>query len=315
MAGKVLISGGAGFVASHLCDRFLNDGWHVLAVDNFCTGRMGNVAHLLSHPRFSFLEQDVSEPFTVDGPLDAILHFASPASPVDYLNLPVETLKVGSVATMHLLDLARLKGAKFLMASTSEIYGDPLEHPQRETYLGNVSSIGPRSVYDEAKRFSEAAVMCWNRTFGVDTRLIRIFNTYGPRMKTGDGRVVSNFLVQALRGEKLTVYGDGSQTRSFCFVADLVDGIVRVLEHGNHMPYNLGNPVEFTMLELVQEIERLLGKQDVVYMPLPKDDPTRRKPDITRATTELGWEPTVPLQQGLALMLEDIRTRLANGDD
>jgi dTDP-glucose 4,6-dehydratase len=314
MAKRVLISGGAGFVPSHLCDRFLLDGWDVLAVDNFCTGRQSNIAHLQGNPHFDLLEQDVSTPFQVAGPLDAVLHFASPASPVDYLRLPIETLQVGSLGTMNLLEIAREKKARFLMASTSEIYGDPLEHPQRESYLGNVSSIGPRSVYDEAKRFSEAAVMGWRNARGVDTRIIRIFNTYGPRMKSGDGRVVSNFIVQALRGEKLTVYGDGQQTRSFCYVSDLVDGIVRVLERGDHMPYNLGNPGEFTMLELVQEIGKLTGDLDVDYLPLPKDDPTRRKPDITRATTELGWMPKVPLHEGLVAMIADLRQRLAAGD-
>ena len=311
---RVVISGGAGFVPSHLCDRLLADGWDVLALDNFCTGRASNVAHLNGNPHFELWEQDVSRPFEVAGPVSAVLHFASPASPIDYLNLPIETLQVGSLGTMNLLDLAHKKGARFLMASTSEIYGDPLEHPQRESYLGNVSSIGPRSVYDEAKRFSEAAVMAWHRTHGLDTRLIRIFNTYGPRMKTGDGRVVSNFIVQALRGEKLTVYGDGMQTRSFCFVSDLVEGIVRVLERGDSMPYNLGNPGEFTMLELTEEIARQLGAVETVHLPLPKDDPTRRKPDVSRAKADLGWEPVVPLREGLAAMIVDLRGRLARGE-
>ena len=314
MAKKVLISGGAGFVPSHLCDRFLHDGWQVLAVDNFCTGRRSNVAHLAQNPDFELLEQDVSQAFTVPGSLEAVLHFASPASPVDYMNLPIETLKVGSLGTMNLLDLAQQKNARFLMASTSEIYGDPLEHPQRESYLGNVSSIGPRSVYDEAKRFSEAAVMAWHRARKLDTRIIRIFNTYGPRMKSGDGRVVSNFIVQALRGEKLTVYGDGSQTRSFCYVDDLVEGIVRVLDRGDHLPYNLGNPVEFTMLELVQEIARQIGNVGIVHLPLPKDDPTRRKPDIGRAQRELQWSPQVALAQGLVPMIADMRARLQAGE-
>ncbi len=314
MARRVLISGGAGFVPSHLCDRFLADGWQVLAVDNFCTGRRANIAHLLGNHHFELLEQDVSAPFSVAGPLDAVLHFASPASPVDYMRLPIETLQVGSLGTMNLLEIAREKQARFLMASTSEIYGDPLEHPQRESYLGNVSSIGPRSVYDEAKRFAEAAVMGWRNARGVDTRIIRIFNTYGPRMKSGDGRVVSNFIVQALRGEKLTVYGDGLQTRSFCYVSDLVDGIVRVLEHGDHMPYNLGNPREFTMLELVQEIAKQVGNVQIQHLPLPQDDPTRRKPDITRATHDLGWTPKVQLQEGLVAMIADLRQRLATGD-
>lgn len=313
MPGRVVITGGAGFVGASLCERFVADGWQVVALDNLCTGRLSNIAHLQGHPSFELRILDVSEPFSIEGEVDAVLHFASPASPFDYLALPIETLKVGSYGTIHALDLALGKGAKFLLASTSEIYGDPLEHPQRESYLGNVSSIGPRSVYDEAKRFAEAATMAYRRTYAVDTRIIRIFNTYGPRIKANDGRVVPAFLAQALRGEAFTVFGDGSQTRSFCYVDDLVAGIVRVLERGDHMPYNLGNPVEFTILELIQEIEALLGAQNVVHKPLPVDDPTRRKPDISRAIEDLDWSPTVPLREGLQRTVEAFRRRLAAG--
>ena len=313
MPGRVVITGGAGFVGASLCERFVADGWQVVALDNLCTGRLSNIAHLQGHPSFELRILDVSEPFSIEGEVDAVLHFASPASPFDYLALPIETLKVGSYGTIHALDLALGKGAKFLLASTSEIYGDPLEHPQRESYLGNVSSVGPRSVYDEAKRFAEAATMAYRRTYAVDTRIIRIFNTYGPRIKANDGRVVPAFLAQALRGEAFTVFGDGSQTRSFCYVDDLVAGIVRVLERGDHMPYNLGNPVEFTILELIQEIEALLGAQNVVHKPLPVDDPTRRKPDISRAIEDLDWSPTVPLREGLQRTVEAFRRRLAAG--
>ncbi|MSP92072.1 MAG: SDR family oxidoreductase [Myxococcales bacterium] len=313
MARRAVVTGGAGFIGSSLCERLVADGWQVLALDNFCTGRRLNLASLEGHPAFELRSHDVCDPIDIDGPVDAVLHFASPASPFDYLTLPVETLRVGSVATMHLLELARRKGARFLIASTSEIYGDPLEHPQRENYFGNVNSIGPRSVYDEAKRFAEAATMAWHRKHGVDTRIIRIFNTYGPRMKAGDGRVVPAFLSQALRGEALTVFGDGSQTRSFCFVDDLVDGVVRVLERGDAQPYNLGNPAEFTMLELVREIEKLMGTVQCVHMPLPIDDPTRRKPDIARAIGELGWSPLVPLSVGLRRTADGFRTRMAAG--
>lgn len=313
MSKKVVITGGAGFVASSLCERFLADGWQVLAVDNLCTGRRSNIAHLLLNPNFELLIHDVSLPFEVDGAVDAVLHFASPASPFDYLALPIETLHVGSNGTFVALELAQRKHAKFLLASTSEIYGDPLEHPQRESYLGNVSSIGPRSCYDEAKRFAEAATMAYRRARGVDTKIIRIFNTYGPRMKAGDGRVVTAFVVQALRGEPLTVFGDGSQTRSFCFVDDLVEGIVRVLERGDHMPYNLGNPVEFTILELAREVARLVGPITLDHRALPADDPTRRKPDISRAIVDLGWSPKVPLAEGLVPVVDAVREGLRTG--
>lgn len=307
---RVVITGGAGFVGSSLCERMLADGYAVLAVDNLCTGREINVAHLRSNPNFELRIANVSDALQIDGPVDGVLHFASPASPFDYLALPIETLRVGSEGTLRMLELARSKGARFLMASTSEIYGDPLEHPQRESYLGNVSSIGPRSVYDEAKRFAEAATMAYRRTYGLDTRLIRIFNTYGPRMKPDDGRVVTSFLAQALRGQPLTMFGDGSQTRSFCYVDDLVDGIVAVFERGNGEPYNLGNPVEFTIKELAGEVERMLGPQVITQLPLPADDPKQRQPDITRARTELGWNPTVALREGLERTLVGMRHTL-----
>ena len=307
---QVVISGGAGFVGSSLCERFLADGWSVLAIDNLSTGKAENVAHLQGNPRFSLRIADVTEPVAVDGPVAAVLHFASPASPFDYAALPVETLKVGAHGTLSLLDLARAKGARFLLASTSEIYGDPLQHPQTESYLGNVSCIGPRSCYDEAKRFAEAATMAYLRTHDVDTRIIRIFNTYGPRLKPGDGRVVTAFLTQALRNEPLTVFGEGQQTRSFCYVDDLVDGIVRVLHYGDHLPYNLGNPGEFTVAELADIVLRLTGSSSKVeHLPLPKDDPTRRKPDITRAQTDLGWQPTIALEDGLMRTVAWLKTQ------
>lgn len=308
--GRVVITGGAGFVGSSLCERFLDSGYAVTAVDNLCTGRMANIEQLLGNPSFAFLQRDVIDPFDVEGPVTAVLHFASPASPFDYQALPIETLKVGSHGTLNALDLAKRKSSRFLLASTSEIYGDPTEHPQRETYLGNVSCIGPRSMYDEAKRYAEAATMAYRRTFGVDTRIIRIFNTYGPRMKHNDGRVVSNFLSQALRGEPMSVFGTGHQTRSFCYVDDLVAGIQLVLERGDDQPYNLGNPNEFTMLELIGAIEQLLGPQQVSYHPLPQDDPTRRKPDISRALDHLGWQPQVALREGLLRTAQGLRLQL-----
>ena len=307
---RVVITGGAGFVGASLCDRFIADGWAVVAVDNLCTGRKSNIAHLLDNPAFAWQLADVSLPLDVAGPVDAVLHFASPASPFDYLALPIQTMKAGAHGTLHALELAEQKGAKFLLASTSEIYGDPLQHPQREDYLGNVSSIGPRSVYDEAKRFAEAATMSYHRQGKVDTRIIRIFNTYGPRMKPDDGRVITAFLVQALRGEPLTAFGDGRQTRSFCYVDDLVEGIVRVLQRGDHMPYNLGNPNEFSILELIAEVEALLGTQSVTFLPLPQDDPTRRKPDIGRAHAALGWQPQIALRDGLVRTIAGLRATL-----
>jgi len=294
-----VITGGAGFVGSHLCDRFLSNGWRVLAIDNLCTGKRPNVDHLADNPDFELMVHDVSVAMEISGEVDAVLHFASPASPFDYLELPLETMRAGTYGTFNALDLARDKGACFLMASTSEIYGDPLEHPQRESYLGNVSSIGPRSVYDEAKRFSEAATMSYHREFGLDTRIIRIFNTYGPRMNHDDGRVVPAFVCQALRGESLTVFGDGAQSRSFCYVEDLTAGVYAVLEAGDHMPYNLGNPAECTILEFAETIKRHVRAVEIVHKVLPQDDPKRRQPDISRVKQELGWQPTIPLHEGL----------------
>lgn len=313
MSGRVVITGGAGFIGASLCERFLADGWQVLALDNLCTGRLSNLDGVREHPRFGFRQLDVSLPYEVDGAVDAVLHFASPASPFDYHALPIETLQVGANGTFHALELASRKGARFLLASTSEIYGDPLEHPQRESYYGNVSCTGPRSVYDEAKRFAEAATMAYRRSRQLDTRIIRIFNTYGPRIKASDGRVVPAFVAEALRGRPLTVFGSGQQTRSFCYVDDLVEGIVRVLERGDDQPYNLGNPVEFTVLELAEEVQRQIGRTTIQFEPLPQDDPTRRKPDIQRARAGLGWEPKVPLAEGLARTIAEFRQRLAHG--
>ena len=305
---RLLITGAAGFLGSHLCDRFLADGHEVVGVDNFLTGSPRNLAHLEDEPRFTFLEQDVTEPLAIEGALGGVLHLASPASPVDYLELPIETLEVGSLGTRNALELAQEKGARFLLASTSEIYGDPLEHPQRESYWGNVNPIGPRSVYDEAKRFAEALTMAYHRTREVDTRIARIFNTYGPRMRPGDGRVVTNFVVQALRGEPLTVYGDGSQTRSFCYVEDEADGLFRLFMSEVVDPVNLGNPNEFTIRELAETILQLTGSASVIEeRPLPEDDPKVRRPDITRAKELLGWEPRVQLREGLERTLPYLR--------
>jgi len=309
---RVLITGAAGFLGSHLCDRFLADGHHVLGMDNFITGRPENLAHLAGHPRFQFVQHDVTNFIFVDGPLDGVLHFASPASPIDYLELPIQTLKVGSLGTHKALGLAKAKGARLLLASTSEVYGDPLVHPQPETYWGNVNPIGPRGVYDEAKRFAEAITMAYHRFHGVETRIVRIFNTYGPRMRPRDGRVVSNLIVQALSGEPLTVYGDGSQTRSFCYVDDLVDGITRLFHSSETMPVNIGNPVEFTVRELAELVKRQTGTASpIVFEPLPQDDPKVRKPDITRASTLLGWAPAVPLEEGLRRTIPYFRDELA----
>ena len=298
---RLLITGAAGFLGSHLCDRFLADGHHVTGADNFLTGSSGNLAHLRDEPRFSFVEADVSrDELAIDG-LDGILHFASPASPVDYYAHPVATLEVGSLATLRLLELARKRGARFMVASTSEVYGDPLEHPQTEGYWGNVNPIGPRSVYDEAKRFAEAATMCFNREYGVDTRIVRIFNTYGPRMRPNDGRVVSNFLVQALRGEPITIYGDGSQTRSFCYVEDEVEGLFRLFMRGDNQPTNIGNPNEYTVRQLAELVVEVTGSRSPIeHRPLPVDDPKVRRPDIARARQLLGWEPQVTVRDGLA---------------
>ena len=297
---KILVTGGAGFIGSHLCERFLEEGDAVICMDNFRTSTPDNIAHLFANRRFMFIEQDVTTYIYVKGPLDAILHFASPASPVDYHELPIPTLKVGSLGTHKALGLAKEKNARFLLASTSEVYGDPLVHPQNEEYWGNVNPIGPRGVYDEAKRFAEALTMAYHRAHGVETRIVRIFNTHGPRMRLNDGRVVPNFISQALGGEPLTVYGDGSQTRSFCYVSDLVEGMVRLLRSDYTGPVNCGNPQEVTILEFARTIIRLSGsKSPIVFRPLPEDDPKVRQPDITRARKLLGWEPRVGLEEGL----------------
>jgi dTDP-glucose 4,6-dehydratase len=305
---RVLITGASGFLASHLCDRFLAEGHDVIGLDNFITGHPDNIAHLAGNERFSFIRHDISTFTYVPGALDGVLHFASPASPIDYLELPIQTLKVGSLGTHNALGLAKAKGARFFLASTSEVYGDPLVHPQTEEYWGNVNPVGPRGVYDEAKRFAEAITMAYHTYHGLDTRIIRIFNTYGPRMRPRDGRVVSNFIVQALSGEPITVYGDGSQTRSFCYVSDEVDGIYRLFMHGDHRPTNIGNPDEYTVRQLAELVVELTGSDaPVVYEPLPTDDPKVRKPDITRARQLLGWEPTVHVRDGLARTIEYFR--------
>jgi dTDP-glucose 4,6-dehydratase len=311
---KVLITGAAGFLGSHLTDRFLADGHHVIGMDNLITGNLANISHLESDPRFEFVEHDVTRFIQVDGDLDGILHFASPASPVDYLELPIQTLKVGSLGTHNVLGLAVAKDARVLLASTSEVYGDPLVHPQNESYWGNVNPIGPRGVYDEAKRFAEAMTMAYHRYHGVDTRIVRIFNTYGPRMRPNDGRVVSNFIVQALRGEDLSIYGDGSQSRSFCFVSDLVEGIFRLFHSDYSEPVNIGNPHEFTIRELAEIVLELVGTTSQVrYYPLPTDDPKVRQPDTTRARTLLDWEAAIPLREGLGRAVEYFQSLLEAG--
>ena len=308
---RVLITGAAGFLGSHLCDRFLAEGHSVIGLDNFVTGHPDNIAHLNGNDRFEFIRHDISTFTHVAGELGGVLHFASPASPIDYLELPIQTLKVGSLGTHNALGLAKAKGARFFLASTSEVYGDPLVHPQSETYWGNVNPVGPRGVYDEAKRFAEAITMAYHTYHGVDTRIIRIFNTYGPRMRPRDGRVVSNFIVQALSGEPLTIYGDGSQTRSFCYVSDELDGIYRLFMQGDHNPTNIGNPDEYTVKQLAELVVELTGTSaPIVYEPLPADDPKVRKPDITRARTMLGWEPTVHVRDGLARTIEYFRQHL-----
>jgi dTDP-glucose 4,6-dehydratase len=307
--GRVLITGGAGFLGSHLCDRFLKEGFHVIAMDNLITGDLKNIEHLFKNGDFEFYNHDVSSFVHVPGELKYILHFASPASPIDYLKIPIQTLKVGSLGTHHLLGLARAKKARILVASTSEVYGDPLVHPQTEEYYGNVNPIGPRGVYDEAKRFQEAITMAYHTYHNVDTRIVRIFNTYGPRMRLNDGRVLPAFIGQALRGEDLTVFGDGSQTRSFCYVDDEVEGIFRLLMSDYHLPVNIGNPDEITIREFAEEIVRLTGtKQKIIYNPLPKDDPKQRQPDITKAKQLLGWEPKVSRAEGLQITYEYFRS-------
>jgi dTDP-glucose 4,6-dehydratase len=305
---RVLVTGAAGFLGSHLSDRLLNEGHAVVAMDNFVTGNPRNIAHLEGDRRFHFVEHDVTKFISVEGDIDAVLHFASPASPIDYLELPIQTLKVGSLGTHNALGLALAKGARFLLASTSEVYGDPLVHPQPETYWGNVNPIGPRGVYDEAKRFAEAMTMAYHRAHGVQTRIVRIFNTYGERMRLRDGRVVPALIGQALAGDPMTVFGDGSQTRSFCYVSDLIDGIYRLLLSEETSPVNIGNPAELTVLEFARTIRRLTGtSSEIVFRPLPVDDPKVRQPDITRARTRLGWEPKVTLEEGLLRTIEYFR--------
>jgi len=309
---RILITGGAGFIGSHLCERFLSDGHEVIAVDNLLTGDRDNIAHLFENPRFTFLDHDITNYVYVRGELDAIMHFASPASPVDYLELPIQTLKVGSLGTHKALGLAKNKGARILVASTSEVYGDPLVHPQEESFWGNVNPIGPRGVYDEAKRFMEALTMAYRRSHGVDTRIARIFNTYGPRMRMKDGRVVPNFICQALRGEPLTIYGDGSQTRSFCFVSDLVEGLTRLLWSEERDPVNVGNPNEMTIKQFAERIiDRSGSASRLENRPLPEDDPQVRQPDIGKARRILDWEPKVSLDDGLDATIEYFRKRLA----
>ena len=305
---RVVITGGAGFIGSHLCERFLADGHDVIAVDNLITGALINLNNFRDNPRFAFMQHDVSKEIIIQGEVNVVLHFASPASPIDYLKYPIQTLKVGSLGTHNSLGLAKAKNARFLIASTSEVYGDPQIHPQTEDYWGHVNPIGVRGVYDEAKRFAEAMTMAYHRAHRVDTRIIRIFNTYGPRMRLDDGRVLPNFMGQALRGEPLTIYGDGSQTRSFCYVDDLVEGIVRLLSVDYHEPVNLGNPSEITILQFAQEIIKLIGEKcEIIYRPLPADDPKVRQPDISLARKLLGWEPKVDRTKGLARTLKYFR--------
>jgi len=309
---RAVVTGGAGFLGSHLCDRLLADGWQVVCVDNLVTGAASNIARLRDHKSFDYIEHNVSEPLYMEGPVDAVLHFASPASPIDYADHPIATLKVGTLGTHNMLGLARAKGATFFLASTSEVYGDPKVHPQPETYWGNVNPVGPRAVYDEAKRAAEAFTMAYHRTHGMNTRIVRIFNTYGPMMRTNDGRAVPNFLLQALQNEALTVYGDGSQTRSLCYVADLIEGIIRLLATDYSEPVNLGTDDEVTMLQLATRIRDLSGSSsEIAFKPLPEDDPKQRRPDLTRARELLGWEPRTSLDAGLAKTIAYFRERLA----
>jgi len=308
---RAVVTGGAGFLGSHLCDALLAEGWSVVVVDNLLTGRRANLAHLKNESRFEFVEKDICAPFDV-GKVDFVFHFASPASPVDYHAHGIATLQVGSLGTFHALDVAHKYGAKYLVSSTSECYGDPLEHPQKETYWGNVNPIGLRSVYDEAKRFTEAVTAAYRRYYKVDTRIVRIFNTYGPRMQLNDGRVVPNFMKQAMLGENITVYGDGNQTRSFCYVSDEIDGFVRLSKSDEHLPVNIGNPVEFTILECAQMVLKVTGsKSQLRYEALPQDDPKQRRPDITKARQLLGWEPKIDLETGLRLSLDYFRQAVA----
>jgi dTDP-glucose 4,6-dehydratase len=310
---RVVITGAAGFIGSHLSERLLDRGYVVLGIDNLLTGDLANIAHLTNR-EFLFVKHDVTNYIHVDGPVDFVLHWASPASPIDYLELPIPTLKVGALGTHKALGLAKAKGARFVLASTSEVYGDPLEHPQKETYWGNVNPIGPRGVYDEAKRFAEAMTTAYHRYHGLDTKIVRIFNTYGPRMRIQDGRAVPSFIAQALRSEDVTVFGDGDQTRSFCYIDDLVDGIIRLMLSDQNDPVNIGNPQEMTIEAIARTIIRMTGSQSrIVYRPLPIDDPKVRQPDITRARELLGWEPKVPLEQGLVKTIEYFKRKIGSG--
>ena len=311
---RYIITGAAGFIGSHLTDRLISEGHEVLGIDNLLTGRMENIAHHLSNPRFRLIQHDVTKPIEVDGEVFAVLHFASPASPIDYQKLPIQTLKVGSLGTHNALGLAKAKRARFLLASTSEVYGDPLEHPQREEYWGNVNPIGPRGVYDEAKRFAEAMTMAYHRVHELDTKIVRIFNTYGERMRLEDGRAIPTFVGQALRGEAISVFGDGNQTRSFCYVSDLVDGLLRLLHSSEHGPINIGNPQERTILELAEMVRAAVGGSSRVdHQPLPQDDPRVRRPDITKARTLLGWEPKVVFEDGLRRTVAWFRAQVRTG--
>jgi len=308
---RTVVTGGAGFLGSHLCDRLLKEGHEVICLDNLLTGSVDNIAHLIGNEDFHFYKFDVTNYIFIEGGVDNILHFASPASPLDYLEHPIHTLKVGSLGTHKALGLAKEKKARFLLASTSEVYGDPLIHPQKEDYWGNVNPVGPRGVYDEAKRFAEAMTMAYHRAHGLDTKIVRIFNTYGPRMRVKDGRALPNFISQALRGEDVTIYGDGSQTRSFCFVSDLVDGIYRLLMSGEHYPINIGNPNEVTIGEVAREVIEMTGsKSKIIFQPLPVDDPKVRQPDIAQARTKLGWEPKVSRKEGLKKTIDYFRKKV-----
>jgi len=312
----ILVTGGAGFLGSHLCDRFLKEGYSVIAMDNLITGSTDNIAHLVGRDDFKFIHHDVTEYIYIAEPIWAVVHFASPASPQDYLDYPIATLKVGSLGTHKALGLAKDKGARFLLASTSEVYGDPQIHPQEENYWGNVNPVGPRGVYDEAKRFAEAITMAYHRSHGVDTKIVRIFNTFGPRMRLNDGRAIPNFMTQALRGDSMTIFGDGSQTRSFCYVSDLVEGLYRLLHSDLHLPVNIGNPIEWTVLQMAEAIKRLTGgTAELIFKDLPQDDPKVRQPNITRAQTELGWGPTVEIDDGLQATLDDFQRRLDASTD
>jgi dTDP-glucose 4,6-dehydratase len=310
MAKRVVVTGAAGFIGSHLSDALLDRGYAVVGIDNLLTGDLANIAHIKNRP-FEFIKHNVTNYINVDGPVEYVLHWASPASPIDYLELPIPTLKVGALGTHNALGLAKAKGAAFVIASTSEVYGDPLEHPQKETYWGNVNPVGPRGVYDEAKRFAEAITMAYHRYHGLDAKIVRIFNTYGPRMRVRDGRAVPAFMSQALKNEDVTVFGDGSQTRSFCYVSDLVDGIIRLMESTVNEPVNIGNPAEMTIKQIAETIIEMTGsKSRIVYKPLPEDDPKVRRPDITKARTLLGWEPKVELREGLTKTIDYFKTKV-----